>query len=189
MGLPMTLIRLTRCPPLRRGRVRARLSSTGTSRGFTIIELMIVVAIVVILIAIAGPDFRGMIAATRVKNASFDVFSSLTHARSEAITRNLTVTVTPAGGGWVNGWTITCADATTCKDPVTNAPPLTIRRQDSFQGITITNAAASISFNGMGRANAAASFSIDAPGASDRNKRCVTLDASGRPVTKTGTCS
>lgn len=154
------------------------------SPGFTLIELMIVVAILAILLAIAGPDFRNIIIATRIKNASFDVFSTLTQARSEAITRNTTVTVTQATGGWVNGWTITCTDATLCIDPLTLAPPLTIRRQDAYAGITITNAAASISYNGMGRANAAASFTIDAAGASNRDKRCVTLDASGRPVTK-----
>lgn len=180
----MTLCHAMSRPCLLPARVGARPSSAGMSQGFTIIELMTVVAIVVVLIAIAGPDFRNIIIATRVKSASFDVFSSLTQARSEAITRNTTVTVTPAGGGWVNGWTITCADATVCVDPVTLAPPLVIRRQDAYQGITIANTAASISYSGMGRANVAASFTIDAPGASDRNKRCVTLDLSGRPVTK-----
>ena len=91
MGMQMTLSRLAFCPFPRPDRQHVRPSFSGTPRGFTLIELMVVVAIVVILIAIAGPDFRNMIAATRVKNASFDVFSSLTHARSEAVTRNTTV--------------------------------------------------------------------------------------------------
>ena len=170
-------------PTLRRTRTRLQ-PRRRSLRGFTIIELMIVVAILVILISIAGPDFRNIIVATRVKNASFDVFSSLTQARSEAITRNTTVTITPAGGIWANGWTISCADATVCKDPITNAPPLVIRRHDAYDGVTMTNAATTITFNGMGRSSAAVSFSIAASGASDRNKRCVTLDPSGRPLTK-----
>ena len=157
---------------------------TSRSRGFTIIELMMVVVILVILISIAGPDFRNIIIATRIKNVSFDVFSTLTQARSEAITRNTTVTITPDSGGWAKGWTISCTDATVCKNPATNTPPLTIRQQNAYDGVTVTNSATSVSFNGMGRANAAVSFAISAPNASDRNKRCVTLDASGRPVTK-----
>jgi type IV fimbrial biogenesis protein FimT len=144
-----------------------------------------VVAILVILIAIAGPDFRNMIVATRIKNASFDVFSALVHARSEAVTRNSTVLVC-RGTNWTSGWTVTsaadCSSITTAN---------TISTHGVFQGFTITDAptSASISFNGMGRASPSVSFSIDAPGAIERNKRCIIIDASGRPVTKEGTCS
>lgn len=161
-------------------------------RGFTLIELMVVVAIVAILLGLGVPGFRELITATRVKNASFDVFSSLTHARSEAVTRNTTVRIC-MGTNWASGWTVTFAPD--C-DPSNITSTNTIKTQGAYQGITITNPipVTSICFNGMGRLNtvppcAAASFSIEAPGALDQNKRCVTLDPSGRPVTKTGTCS
>lgn len=165
---------------------QARLASDA-SLGFTVIELMIVVAILVILLAIAGPDFRSMIAATRVKNASFDVFSSLTLARSEAITRNATVTIAPTGGDWANGWTITEAGGTV------------VRIQDAYPNVTISGPTR-ICFNGMGRLttpNALAqvctvvgvSLSLTASGVIDRNNRCVMIDPSGRPVTKEGACS
>jgi len=153
-------------------------------QGFTIIELMIVVVLLVVLLSLAGPDFRSIIIATRIKNTSFDVFSSLTQARSEAITRNTTVTMAAAGGAWANGWTISCTDTDVCKDPVTSAPPLVMRNQDAYDGVTLSGSATSVSYSGSGRANATAWFSITAPNASDRDKRCVTLDASGRPVTK-----
>jgi type IV fimbrial biogenesis protein FimT len=156
--------------------------------GFTVIELIIVVAILVILISIAGPDLRNLIVATRIKNTSFDVFSTLTHARSEAVTRNTTVTITPSGT-WAGGWTISCNDATSCKDPVTNTPPLVIRSHGAYSGVTISGGPSSISFNGMGRANTDVSFTIDAPGASAKSKRCVTISTSGRPATKEGACS
>ena len=121
-----------------------------------------------------------MIAASRVKDASFDVFSSLVHARSEAITRNATVRLcSNSGMNWEGGWTVTsdtsCASITTAN---------TVRTQDTFSNIRVTGATAEVSFNGMGRANANASFTIDASGVIERNKRCVVLDASGRPVTK-----
>lgn len=166
---------------------------TGTRRtrsgasGFTVIELLIVVAILVILIGIAGPDFRKIIVATRVKNASFEVFSSLTHARNEAVTRNTTVRVCRATN-WASGWTITFA-ADCNSSSITTAN--TIRKQDGYQGVTITESptSASVSFNGTGRANAQVSFSIDAPNINAKDKRCVVIDASGRPRTKEGACS
>jgi len=191
--MQMTPTRLTSGPLLWSQGRRAHAPAAGTAQGFTIIELMIVVAIVVILIAIAGPDFRSMIAASRVKDASFDVFSSLVHARSEAVTRNATVRIC-RGTNWASGWTITFA--ADC-DPGNITPANTIRKQDAVQGITIASVPSgvtSICFNGTGRLNAtapcaAASFGIDAPGVIDRNKRCVTIDPSGRPVTKVGSCS
>ena len=75
-------------------------------RGFTLVELLVVMAIAVVLLGVAAPSLRDIILAQRVKNASFDVFASITSARSEAITRNVPVTIAPAGGNWSNGWLV-----------------------------------------------------------------------------------
>ena len=137
---------------------------------------MVVVAILAILTTIAAPGFRNLIAATRIKNASFDVYSSLIHARSEAITRNATVTVTAAGGGWANGWTVTESGGTV------------IRQQDPYPNITIVGPA-TMSFNGMGRLAIPGTIELSAAGVSAAQSRCISIDLSGRPVTKPGACS
>ena len=160
----------------------------SVASGFTVIELLIVVAILVILIGIAGPDFRKIIVATRVKNVSFDVFSSLTHARNEAVTRNTTVRICGASN-WASGWTITFAP--NCNSSSITAAN-TIRKQDAYQGVTITETLTNtsfVSFTGTGRATPQASFNIDAPNVNAKDKRCVLIDASGRPRTKEGACS
>jgi len=156
----------------------SRAAEARYAAGFTVIELMIVVAILVILIAIAGPDLRSMIVGARIKNASFDIFSTLTHARSEAVTRNTTVLIC-RGADWASGWTVTFA--ADC-DSITTQN--TLRKKDAYQGITINNSAASVSFSSIGRAIAAASFEITAAGASQENMRCVTIDPSRQPHTK-----
>ena len=75
------------------------------SRGFTVTEMLIVVAIMGILAAIATPYMGDMIRRQRIKTAAFDVFSSLAFARSEAIKRNTTVTLTPTNAAdWAFGW-------------------------------------------------------------------------------------
>lgn len=145
-------------------------------RGFTLIEAMVAMSVLVILISLAAPSFSNLIASQRVKNASFDVFSSLVFARSEAVARNDTVTVTPAGGVWSNGWTIANSGGTVLKS------------QNAFSNIAITGPA-SVSYNGMGRlAAAVTSFNLTGSGVSASNSRCVAIDLSGRPTVKTGTC-
>src|ERR1041385_409197 len=76
------------------------------NRGFTLPELLIVVTVMGVMIAIGVPSFAEFIRNQRVKTASFEVFASLVFARSEAITRNTSVTLTPTGGNWGNGWTV-----------------------------------------------------------------------------------
>lgn len=56
-------------------------------RGFTAIELMVVVSIVAVLAALAGPSFLLMIESWRVRDATESLRSTLMLARSEAIKR------------------------------------------------------------------------------------------------------
>ena len=54
-------------------------------RGFTAIELMVVVSIIAVLAALAGPSFTQMIESWRVRDATESLRSTLYLARSEAI--------------------------------------------------------------------------------------------------------
>ena len=151
--------------------------SRSADGGFTLVELLLVVAILAILAGVGMPYLGNFIANHRVKSASFDIFSTLVYARSEAITRNNSVTVTPVGGNWANGWTVT--------DAVTST---TLRSQNAFSGITMTGPT-SVSYLGMGRLSASVTpFSLTAPGVDNNNSRCVSIDLSGRPVTQQGVC-
>jgi type IV fimbrial biogenesis protein FimT len=143
------------------------------TRGFTIIELMITLAIAAILITLAAPSFKSFILDQRVRTASFEVLSTLNFARSEAIKRNANVTVTPAAGGWSNGWTVADGGGTTLKT------------QSALNSLAITGPAGAVTYGRTGRIAAAVSFSVDAsPTNSTVIMRCVDVDPSGRPHSK-----
>lgn len=150
------------------------------SRGFTLPELLIVITVLGVLLAIGVPSFVDMIRNQRVKSASFDLFSSLTVARSEAILRNTNVTITPAStSNWANGWNVTYVDGTST---------VTVREQSAFPNITISGPT-SLVYRGSGRLSGSAStqFQLTATG-TGVTTRCITVDLSGRPVTKASAC-
>ena len=83
-------------------------------RGFTIIELMITVSIVGILVAAAAPGYQDWVATTRLNSHTTEFVTALHFARSEAIKRNVAVSVckTTSGAGcvttntWAQGWIV-----------------------------------------------------------------------------------
>lgn len=140
-------------------------------RGFTIIESMIVIAIVGIVAAIAAPSFRNILATTRVKTAAADIHLSLTRARSEAIKRNANITV-DATAGWLAGWTLTNGIET--------------HAAIGGGGITITGPT-TITFTPNGRATTNP-VQISLTSTETIVARCISITLSGQPVIKQEAC-
>lgn len=145
--------------------------------GFTLIELVIVVSMVGVFASLAGPRFRDFMIQQGIRNAAFDLMSDLTFARSEAVKRSATVTISKADT-WTGGWTI-AAGTTTLKQHPALSP-----------NVTVTLGSSSLDFNLNGRASTAANFTIDDTGGSATIvARCVSVDPSGRPQSTEGSCS
>lgn len=75
--------------------------SPFTHKGFTLVEIMIVVAIIGILAAVSTPGFLNWLPNHRLNSAAMDVYSTLQKARLYAIKSSTTVRVAffaPAGG-------------------------------------------------------------------------------------------
>ncbi|HTY02511.1 MAG TPA: GspH/FimT family pseudopilin [Rhodocyclaceae bacterium] len=61
------------------------------SRGFTLVELMVTIAILAVLMALGAPQFKAWLQNTQVRTATESIQNGLQLARAEAVRRNCNV--------------------------------------------------------------------------------------------------
>lgn len=80
-------------------------STVAPASGFTLLELMITLAVLAILVTIALPSFTAMIARNQITAAGNELIAALQFARHEAVRRNAAVQVCGSSDGQA------CSDA------------------------------------------------------------------------------
>lgn len=146
------------------------------SRGFTLIEMMVVVTIAAVMLGLGLPSFKSFIAGQRVKTAASDFASAAVYARSEAIKRNAEVSVVAAASGWKNGWSV-------------KTGAITLGEQPAYPGLTLASAVTEIVYLGSGRLKEQVLVSsLQITGEGGSQARCVSFDLSGLPKSRLGGC-
>ncbi|MBB6580082.1 type IV fimbrial biogenesis protein FimT [Comamonas odontotermitis] len=159
--------------------------------GFTLVELMVTVAIMAVLAALAAPSFIGLIERWRVRGAVESLQSTLYYARSEAIKRGGGVVLQKSANGtdgcqqaaadqeWGCGWSVNASGAMLRVMP----PPTKVN-------VTRKPSSSSMSFDryGMAGSNSTSSFVLSPAGSGVSSPATTTLcmSAGGRFKTVSG---
>lgn len=145
-------------------------------RGFTLLETMVVVSILAILIAVAGPNLSIWLDNIRIRNAADAIQEGLQTARAEAIKRNQNITfwlvssndenqiddtcdLSSTSGSWVVS--VSNPQSQCGNSPSTTSAPRTVASRgvgDSGAKVKVnalqsdgSTGATSVGFNGFGR--------------------------------------
>lgn len=166
--------------------------------GFTLVELMVTLAVAAILLTVAVPSFTDLIRTNRLTTKTNLFTTALNLARSEAIKRNVKVVVCKGANGacntgneWEDGWTV-FADQD--DDGVVDAGEAVRVFEALSGGFTLRSTAAnknSIAYLPSGRAlgSPAGSYNVcasDAAGDMTNRSRRIAVSASGRIRLKAG---
>lgn len=160
-----------------------RLRGDG-QRGFTLVELMMAVALLAIVLSIATPTYRALIDSQNVKAAATALHSAVNLTRAEAVKRNASAFLRPANGeSWSKGWLIPAPAAA-------NSDSQPVMRERLKPGVTIESAASALEFSANGRLSSGAQrFTLSGTLVEDSTSLCLSVGLSGQVSVTRGTCA
>ncbi len=157
------------------------------NRGFTLMEMMVTLAIASILLALAVPNMRDFVQNNRAVSLSSNFMSAMNVARSEAIKRGSPVSVcasgdvnqTSCGGPWTNGW-IVFDDPNGDGDLAVASDRVKVYGMLNG-GATLTSAVNAVTFSNTGFVDAGSgNFTLSAADCRGNYGRVVALSNTGR---------
>lgn len=154
-------------------------------RGFTLIELMVVVAVLAILATVAVPGMRDFVQQNRLAAQSNELVGSFALARSEALKRGAPVSVCRSAdgasctGNWQDGWIVFADSAAPGAAPAVDE---LVRVTSELSGTTALNGPAYIRYLPSGRLEQSGTqqFTLSAADCADGDARLIQVLSTGR---------
>ncbi len=165
------------------------MTDLAQNRGFTLIELMVVIVIAAILLSVAVPSFDSLIKRNNVDSLQSKLSGAVATARTEAASRNRVITICRSSneanctaGTWADGWVIFEDNDS---DGVVDAGDILIDVYRNISDYTIKSSGGnSISFNSQGFMTGGSStvLTICEPDSDDAYARGLFINTSGLVV-------
>lgn len=170
-------------------------------KGFTLIELMVTIAILGIIVGLAAPAMSDFAVRQRVSGQASEIMLALAYARSEAVKQNREIIVLPSrnsASGWSDGWCVGPASGTDAMSDCADTD--TLRHFSSSAGVSVTSAflatSPRLTFQRDGTCSLCGSnpFNITSASlkATSNDARCVSVTRQGRAsltkITRDASC-
>lgn len=144
-------------------------------KGFTLVEMMVVIAIVGIVSAIAIPNMFSFTAGMRLRSASRDLYSNYQQARIKAIRHNTRWAIRFTASGYQ---VENCGADNSCTVVTDNTIIKTVNISNEYPGVSITNITnVVVEFNSEGFSTAGTTTLANSKGSSS-----VTVALTGRVI-------
>lgn len=172
------------CQNVKKGNPNPMSGTHAEIRGFTLVELLVTMAVAAILLTIAVPSYQNFVINSRMAAQANDLITALNLARSEAVKRGANVTIcassngTGCTGSWHQGWIVSAAGTP-------------IRVQQALGGGSVltggTDVASTITFNSNGRTTipttataASTTLTLCPPSPATVQGRAIQIERTGR---------
>lgn len=149
--------------------------------GFTLIELMVAVAVVGVVVAIGMPSFGELLKNNRMVTQANTIIASLHQARSETINRGISVRIEPlvAGTDWSAGWQLRIDGSNPSDNDFDDDVDIVIRSYEALKQSTLTSTVDNIIYLPDGSVSAAAVLTLIANECTRDHKRIISIKLSG----------
>lgn len=148
-----------------------RVGKRNRPAGFTLVELLVTLAVMVIISTIAVPGFQGVIETNRTASDYNELLAGFNYARSEAVKQraDIAVTVTPKAS---RGWDLLVSR-------VSDSEALLVRSSDNAN----VASALTVTFNALGRSSCTSACQLSvASGAASKAIEINRMGRVGKPV-------
>ncbi|MHB1273187.1 MAG: GspH/FimT family pseudopilin [Rhodanobacter sp.] len=134
--------------------MRASVSHSAPARGFSLIELMVTLAVAAILASIAIPSFRTYVLNVRRDSVVDGLVASLHYARNQALNLDQNTTlcagnpgISCLGGAWADGWEVVTVPASSATVVLTTH---VLQATSTVPALRALNGSTGFTFSGNG---------------------------------------